>query len=226
LLPWILGCGPVVPGADRSKAVIPAIGRLKMLDNLRRTLSAPAAVLALLFGWSMPLPLAAAWTVFVLATIALPPMIPVIAAIPPRRPGVTIDSHFRALRGDLRLAAALSTLNVTFLADQACLMGDAIALTLWRQFISRRNLLEWVPAAQASAGPRLELASCYRRMAGAPLIGILALAITGLSEQRTWYLSIPFAVLWIASPAVASWVSLGVLPAALRFYTVAYCTPS
>ena len=46
LLPWIFGRGP----ADGSGGAIPAMGRWKMLDNLRRTLSAPAAVLALLAG--------------------------------------------------------------------------------------------------------------------------------------------------------------------------------
>ena len=34
-------------------ARLPRIGRWKMIDNLRRTLSAPTAVLALLFGWTL-----------------------------------------------------------------------------------------------------------------------------------------------------------------------------
>ncbi len=34
---------------------LPLIGRWKMLDNLRRTLSAPASVAALLAGWTLPL---------------------------------------------------------------------------------------------------------------------------------------------------------------------------
>ena len=59
-----------------------------------------------------------------------------------------MSSHLRALGGDLRLAATLSALNITFLADQAWLMGDAIARTQWRLFVSRRQLLEWTPAAQ------------------------------------------------------------------------------
>src|SRR4029079_12030155 len=41
LLPWILGFG------DAAGHVLPLIGRWKMLDNLRRSLSAPAAILAL-----------------------------------------------------------------------------------------------------------------------------------------------------------------------------------
>ena len=71
LLPWILGRGPVA-GADRTRGAIPAIGRWKMLDNLRRTLSAPACMLALLAGWALPFAAASVWTGFVLSTILLP----------------------------------------------------------------------------------------------------------------------------------------------------------
>ena len=55
LLPWIFGRGPKTKDKDCAHDAVPAIGRWKMLDNLRRTLSAPVAVLALLAGWTAPL---------------------------------------------------------------------------------------------------------------------------------------------------------------------------
>ncbi len=197
LLPWILG----------RRGKLPALGRWKMLDNLRRTLGAPFCVLALVAGWTLPLPAAAVWTGFVLVTILLPALIPVMAAIPRRRPGVTMASHARALRGDLRIALASSALVITFLADQAWLMGDAITRTLYRLFISRRHLLEWVTAAQAATGPRLGLASVYRHMAGAVLVACAALMAIVLAGDGTWKLALPFALLWAASPLAARWVS-------------------
>ena len=112
LLPWILGRGPVV-SEDRKRGAIPAIGRWKMVDNLRRTLSAPAAVLALLVGWTLSFEAAAIWTFFVLVTIVLPTLIPVVAAVIPGRTGITVRSHLRALSADLRLALAQSALMIT-----------------------------------------------------------------------------------------------------------------
>ena len=54
LLPWIFGRGP--QRADRRpRGGVPAIGRWKMLDNLRRSLSPPSVVVALIAGWAMPL---------------------------------------------------------------------------------------------------------------------------------------------------------------------------
>jgi cyclic beta-1,2-glucan synthetase len=199
LLPWILG---------RMPGRIPPIGRWKMLDNLRRTLSAPAAILALMVGWVMPFDGALVWTIFILATIVLPAFIPVLGAIVPRRAGITPDSHLRALGGDVRLGIIQSALRIVFLAHQAWLMGDAIGRTLVRLFMSRRHLLEWVTAAQSTVGPRLGLPGFYRRMAGALGIGLLAVIVSCLAGHGAWPLAVAGAALWIASPAVARWASL------------------
>ena len=152
LLPWILGFASEGGRSPSVRGELPRIGRWKMIDNLRRTLSAPVCMLALAIGWTLPFELALVWTTFVLATIVLPSFIPAISAISGRRPGAAMSGHLRALGGDFRFAATLAVLNITFLADQAWLMGDAIARTLWRLFVSRRHLLEWTPAAQTDGG--------------------------------------------------------------------------
>ena len=126
----------------------------------------------------------------------------------PPRPGISIRGHIRTVGADLRLALTLSALIATFLAHQACLMGDAIMRTLWRLFVSRRHLLEWVAAAQATTGSVPRLFSFGRRMAGALVIGVLALFVVGLSGQGTWILAVPFSLLWVASPVIARWASL------------------
>jgi len=206
LLPWIFGRGPLAP-ADRMRAAIPAIGRWKMLDNLRRTLSAPTCMLALLAGFALPFAAASVWTGCVLLTILLPPLIPVVSAVVPRRAGITPRSHLGALGTDLRAALTQSALVATFVAHQAWLMGDAITRTLWRLCVSRRHLLEWVPAAQATIGPRLDLRGFYRLMAGGVALGALAVLVSLLSGHGTWPLAVPLGALWIASPAIARWAS-------------------
>jgi cyclic beta-1,2-glucan synthetase len=206
LLPWLLGHGPSA-GTDPRRHLVPASGRLKMLDNLRRTLSAPTCLLSLLAGLALPVAAASVWIGFVLSTILLPPLIPVAAAIVPRRAGTTLRSHLAAFVSDLRLALTLWALVITFLAHQACLMGDAITRTLVRLFLTHRHLLEWVPAAQAGIGRRLDLLSFYRVMASGVAVGVIALAVSLLAGHRTWPLAVPLAALWIASPAIARWTS-------------------
>jgi len=206
LLPWLFGDGPS-PASDRVRQAVPASGRWKMLDNLRRTLSAPTCVLSLLAGLALPLMSASVWIGFVLLTILLPTLIPVAAVIVPRRAGITLRSHLAALGSDLRLALMQWVLVITFLGHQAWLMGDAIARTLARLFVTRRHLLEWVPAAHAAIGRRLDLLSFYRVMASGVAVGIAALAVSLQGRHGTWPLAVPLAALWIASPAIARWTS-------------------
>ncbi len=172
LLPWIIGHAPDM-GRARIRTSIPLIGRWKMLDNLRRTLSAPAAFLTLIAGWTLPFASPVIWTTFVLACIAIPALLPVLTGLIPHRRGISKRSHARAVGTDLVLAASHVGLTVTLLADQAWLMTDAIIRTLWRVYVTRRRLLEWVTAAQAKSGFDLSLSSFYRRMSGTVALAAL-----------------------------------------------------
>jgi cyclic beta-1,2-glucan synthetase len=207
LLPWMLRPGPT--GGDGSPhGGVPAIGRWKMLDNLRRSLSAPSLVAALIAGWLAPADAAWIWTGFILATMALPPLIPVIGEIIPRQPNVALGGHIRTLVKDLKLASIQLGLMIVFLADQAWLMSDAILRTLIRLTITRRHLLEWVPAAQAARAPQPDVAHFYRRMVGGVVIGVATGGAVLLAGRGTWPVAMAFAAAWLASPAVARWASL------------------
>nr|WP_294515969.1 glucoamylase family protein [uncultured Rhodopila sp.] len=207
LLPWIAGAADVPAGSTRRRSRIPPIGRWKMLDNLRRSLSAPAIVLAFMAAWTQPFHTAFVWTAFLISTLAVPTLLPVFGDIVPRRQWISLRSYFGVLARGLRHTAILTALNIVFLAHQACLMGDAIIRTLIRVFVTRRHLLQWVTAAQAGDGPRLGMAACYRRMACGPAIGVITLGLAIMAPPGVWLLAVPFAGLWIASPAVAVWAS-------------------
>src|SRR3989475_5124738 len=138
LLPWII--------PRRSHAAMPLIGRWKMLDNLRRTLSAPAAFLILVAGWALTPGPAGVWTAFVLATIALPTFLSALGGVIPRNHDISKRSHTRAVARDLLMAACQTAFAITMLAHQAWLMSDAIVRTLVRMCVTRRHLLEWVTA--------------------------------------------------------------------------------
>lgn len=155
LLPWILGLASLT-GAGLHSTAIPLMGRWKLIDNLRRSLSAPTAFLALLIGWLQPPAIAEIWTGFILLTICLPPLMPAIANIMPTRAGISLRNHFRTLRGDFALGLLQSGFLLVFLAHQSWLMVDAIVRTMMRVFIRRRHLLQWVTAAQSSNAHRFD----------------------------------------------------------------------
>ena len=213
LLPWIVGggsgsnsgCGTDATPARRR---IPLIGRWKMIDNLRRTLSAPAAYLALVAGWTLAPACAGIWAGFIVATLAMPATLPLLTGLIPRRLGISKRSHARAVGADLSVAASQVTMLVTLLAHQAWLMTDAIARTLYRLFVSHRRMLEWTTAARAKLTARLDVRGFYIRMAGGVALGAVAAASAGWAGPRARLIAAPLVILWMLSPAVARWASL------------------
>ena len=199
---WVRGDWQLLPWL---RTEMPAVGRWKMLDNLRRSLVAPFTLAALVAGWMLPWPDAGIWTLCLLAMMALPRLLGLPLAFLPQRVGVSQRAHFAAFGADIAVALAQFGLSVAFLADQAWLMGDAIARTLWRLFVSRKNLLQWVTAAQVTAGGMPGIAGQVRGMAGGIGLGIGVCALGLLATPANWGLIAPFGLLWALSPVLA-WV--------------------
>ncbi len=206
LLPWLVGRRDAAVH-DRSKSRVSLLGAWKMLDNLRRTLSPPAALAALTVGWMLQSQSAALWTAFIVATIAVPALLPVLAAIVPRRAAVTSRSHLRALGRDIWSATLQIAFQIVFLPHQAWLMLDAIGRTLYRLFVSRRNLLQWTTAAQAALSAARDVAGVYRRMGGGIALTLLVAVVVFAPGSDAKSLAAPFLLAWTLAPLVALVVS-------------------
>ena len=200
LLPWISGQRKTFGG-------ISAVNRWKMLDNLRRSLLAPMTLLSLFAGWLQPLPQALAWTAAVLALLALLRVFALTLAILPGRAGITSLSHFQALLGDAKIAFAQISLMVVLLADTAAQMLDAIVRTMIR-LRTRQHLLEWITAAQSSGDGLPGYARQYIERARGVALGLFTCGLAFALNASVWPLVLVFAVLWLAAPAIARWISL------------------
>jgi cyclic beta-1,2-glucan synthetase len=207
LLPWILGLARDESGR-RLKIRIPAIGRWKMVDNLRRSLSAPASYLIAVASWLLPGVNPALWTGLAMGSIVIPNLIPLVDGLVPQRGGISKRSHLRAIRNDAVVAALQSLLTITVLAHQAWLMADAVVRTFWRLLISKRKLLEWVAAAQAGYGIDLRLRSFFGHLRWGVAGGALAGALLFLLKPAAWPVAAPFVLLWVLSPVLAWRMSL------------------
>ena len=201
LLPWLL------PRKGAALAPITALGRWKMLDNLRRSLTAPLTLLAIAAGWLLPMPGAVTWTVLMIGLMALPYLLPLPFLLLPGRAGITAHSHIAALVADTRIALARIALDLTLLPDAALRMLDAIVRTGWRLALSRRNLLEWVTAAQMAQRLHPSAARHYREMLGGVMLGLVIASVTIALNPQAWRIAAPFALLWLFSPMIAFLVS-------------------
>ncbi|HEY0292958.1 MAG TPA: glycosyl transferase, partial [Hansschlegelia sp.] len=200
LLPWLFG-------RVAGRSAVPAVGRAKMLDNLRRSMLAPTTLAAFAVCWLAPPEFGVRGAFLVVGLMTTPALLPILFDLIPRRAGVRLRSHAAALGADIRIAAVQTFLTVAFLPDQAWRMGDAVVRTLSRVYVTRRRLLEWTTAAAMTASNRLDLFGFVRTMAGGVALA-LGLAAAALAfAPGSWPLILPFAALWFCAPAFALWAS-------------------
>ena len=200
LLGWLFAS----PGRGQARpASANLLGRWKMLDNLRRTLSAPVTVLALVVGWMLPPAACAIWSAFVLIALAGPSVLPALLSAFAIAPRSTWRLHFSAFLSDVGRAVAQTGFVIATLVHQAQLMTDAILRTLWRLGVTRKRLLEWTTAEQASQRVEPNLAGYYRWMAVSVAVAVVGLAVASTNTMATALMALPFAIGWAFAPAIA-----------------------
>ena len=204
LLPWLF---PRVPAADGGRLPNPlsAIDRWKIIDNMRRSLLAPALLAFLAVGWIWLPGSALLWTSVAMIAMAALAFAGVLTA------------WLRRLRGQFMLwitrtwwtATFRWLLAMAFLPYEALVMVDAIAATCVRMFITHKRLLQWTTASHTIRlfGKQTRLGLLWRQMGSA---SILSLALTWI----VWYfnppallVATPFLLMWIFSPYIAYWIS-------------------
>jgi cellobiose phosphorylase len=205
LMGWLL---PRVPGfgAQRQKNPLSALSVWKLFDNLRRSLVPAALTLLLLLGWSLGTP-AWLWTLAVIAILLVPPLGAATLALVRKPADAVLGQHLRdgvrAIGG--HLLQALFTL--AWLPYETSRSLDAIGRTLWRMLISKQHRLEWVPSGDPACAGATDLASHYRMMWSAPLLGVLTLFYLSIVSPFGLLVASPILLLWLASPALAWWIS-------------------
>jgi len=202
---WTRGDWQLLPFIARPRhwSVTP-LNLWKMLDNLRRSLVAPACVALLLASAASGWPAPSVALLLVLGALGVGPLIGATAAFAPGDDRLALRPLGR--HAAVVLLRAIGTVAWQFaqLLSQSVLLLDAIARALFRNFISRRHLLAWTTAAAAEAAASRDWASLWRRhrrisftaagmaavlvaMPGAvSLFGLVLCLLWGLSPLWTW----------------------------------------
>ena len=198
---WIF---PYVKNADGNtvKNHLPLISRWKIFDNLRRSLVAPTMFLWLLMVWTLIPGSPIMWTLFVLIELAFPIYTHLTSNLLTHPKGVPWTSHFWSLWGDVRTNTAQVLLAGASIAHQAYTKIDAIMRTLYRKFISRKNLLEWTTAAQSERENPHDQASFLRSMQSAMVLAVISFALILWLRPAALIIAAPFLLAWFLSPLI------------------------
>ena len=179
ILWWLFPYVPTRNGIERNR--LPLVSRWKILDNLRRSLVAPALVALFLAGWTVLPGTPSAWTAMAIGAVVFPVLARLLqlAGGPPRAQGWRV--FIRGFIEDLQADLARVLLQLTFLAHQAWDMLHAVGLTLARLVTANSRLLQWETAAavaQRTATPRTR--TFFAAMMASPIIGGAGLLVVSI----------------------------------------------
>jgi len=209
---WVRGdwqiaawCGGSVPAeVDRREPnPLGALNRWKLLDNLRRSLFPATSVGLLLAGWLLFPSLAAPASLLVGLDLLLPPALRLVAWVPSQPRAVLASGRAWREQGIVWLRALL---GVVLLPHQAMVTLDAIARTLFRSLVSRRDLLEWQTYRAGSRGARAGNRLLAWQLALISLSSLGLGAVLLLASSATLFIAAPFLLLWMLSPAAVAWL--------------------
>jgi len=199
---------PGVPGADGRlrKNPLSLLSRWKILDNLRRSLTAAAMTLLLLLGWTV-LPAAWFWTLAVLGVIFIPGVLTSVLNVLRKPLDVTLGRHFAGSAHAAGWDLVQAGFTLACLPYEAFFSLDAVLRTAWRMLITHRPMLQWNPSGDSDRHSRTDLIGSYRTMWAAPLAAVAAAFSLALLRPAALLVAAPIVGLWFVSPFIAWWIS-------------------
>jgi cyclic beta-1,2-glucan synthetase len=156
-------------------------------------------------GWLLS-PLPAAWSLWLLAIFAMPPLVASIMDLFNRPADLPLAAHLRQAGHAARANFAPVPLTLACLPFEAVTSLDAIGRTLWRSLVTRRHLLKWSPSSEVERTIDGRLASALRTMWTAPAIALATAAGLAAVQPAALPAALPILLLWLASPALMWWL--------------------
>lgn len=197
LLPWLRNSIPSPRGYLPN--ILPGLERWKIVDNLRRSLLAPFALLLILVSWFLPLN--QAWLLWLIAL--LPYLLPtVLLSVNNLLASTQTDHMINSLlaRGsEWANTLGQAVLLIVTLPHLASMAIDAIGGTIYRLIVSHRKLLEWQPSAALEQQQKKTLGKTARAM----LPGLLFVLIVAGASFSFGAATAPIAItvlIWMIAP--------------------------
>ena len=186
-----------------------AINRWKMVDNLRRSLVAPASLALLVLALMAPGSARWLWPLLalVLAAFTAGPLMGAMAGLAPTRDDIAKRFFYRQAGTEVARALGGGLWHVSHLLANALMSVDAITRALWRMAVSRRLLLQWTTAAAAQGAAQSRLADVLRAHWSEPAVAALLAFALWASGTVLLPLGLALCGLWALAPVFTWWAS-------------------
>ena len=200
LLPWLFA-KVTNDKVVKVKNDLPYVGRWKIFDNLRRSILAPSTLLWLSLSWLVLPGSPLIWTSIIVFSMSCPIFASMFQDLIKKK-NIPWQEH---IRNNIRLnrnRIEQVFLMVVFLPDVAFAQTDAILRSIWRVFVSRKNLLEWVTFSQVQKTGRIKRRWKVLFTFGTFFSIIMAIVVLKFRAD-SFLISLPFLSCWFIGPYIA-----------------------
>ncbi|MFZ5969549.1 MAG: GH36-type glycosyl hydrolase domain-containing protein [Bacillota bacterium] len=206
LINWL---SQIIKKRNGEKIINPLSGlsKWKIFDNLRRSSISIFQVLLFAAGVTIFRGKIVLWFGYALVSIFFPFIISLLDIFMKAK----VNTFGEKPKGDTKAGVnpilMQGVLHLAFLPYHAILMVDAIVRTLYRVYISKKNLLEWVTAADMEGKLTNDLNGYIKRFKGELIFAGAAFILASFLRPQILFILFPLLVLWIAAPFLAYHVS-------------------
>ncbi|MFA6873985.1 MAG: glucoamylase family protein, partial [Bacteroidaceae bacterium] len=196
---WLM---PRVPNLDgkREHNPISGLSRLKIFDNLRRSLVSPFLLLFLIGFFFFFSQIAWAGLLLVLVIVSLPIIVGMSTSVFCKSVDHSWKLHLREIvqNGERQLGQVL--LSLALLPYDAFLCTDAILRTAVRLVVTHKHLLEWQNSFDANRTGDSSLFGFYLKMWFAPLFAVISGFLLAIFYPITLLYTLPVLAVWFFTP--------------------------
>ncbi len=202
---WIT---PRVPGRDGKGIPNPLsmLSRLKVLDNLRRSLVPTALLCLLVLGWTA-LPSPWFWTVVVLGVSFIPAVGASLFDLSRKPDEMQLEHHFRNTLRDAARRFASVVFTLACLPYETYFSLDAMVRTLIRMLITHHHLLQWTPSSDVDRAERPSLVGSMITMWPSWAVALAVWTYLIYARPVALLVAAPVILLWLAAPVITYWLS-------------------
>ncbi|MBQ9297578.1 MAG: hypothetical protein IJ223_00845 [Clostridia bacterium] len=207
IIKWISSKVEISSGKTE-KNPLNILSKFKIIDNLRRSLVEVSLIFSLLV-------LAIIYAVydirvwFITTLLLLSVFIPIIIDVVLKEEYLPSQKTFTPYITGIKGSFIASIINLSTLPYKAYKSLDAIIRAIYRQYISKQNLLEWTTSEEAEKEAKTTIISYFKLMIVNILIGLATLIYLIFNPINVGTALIGVvAILWILAPLIAWYISI------------------
>ncbi len=202
LLPWLRG--KIRNSEDQIiKNPLSFVSRWKIFDNLRRSTLAPANFILILAAFMLLPGSFRLWLTISICAYMFSILIGIIELVISKIRKSLNSNYYGPVGEEIGNLLLQGILIFSCLPYQVYLMLNAIIKTLGRVLLTKRNMLEWVTAADMEAGLKNDLYSYIKRMWYCLAAGILVIGFAVLERPELLIYALIIGGLWCLGPYLA-----------------------